>query len=203
MIKEVVFMKKMLIILLSLMLLFTLAACGGDGGGKAPSESSAPAESVNAHSDEARADENRYYGIGEAAETNGLSITIDGTEPFDYTGMLSRPKDGFEYVKVWFTFTNVSGEPIGSPNKKDIYIIYEEGPTGDDSDMTSEENSQVMSDVADRNERYMEDIELAPGESTGGWMVYQRQTDRSEVTMHYYSGFVNVAPDLRFSFAVE
>ena len=196
-------MKKMLIILLSLMLLFTLAACGGDGGGKAPSESSAPAESVNAHSDEARADENRYYGIGEAAETNGLSITIDGTEPFDYTGMLSRPKDGFEYVKVWFTFTNVSGEPIGSPNKKDIYIIYEEGPTGDDSDMTSEENSQVMSDVADRNERYMEDIELAPGESTGGWMVYQRQTDKSEVTMHYYSGFVNVAPDLRFSFAVE
>jgi hypothetical protein len=117
--------------------------------------------------------------------------------------MLSRPKDGFEYVKVWFTFTNVSGEPIDSPNKKDIYIIYEEGPTGDDSDMTSEENSQVMSDVADRNERYMEDIELAPGESTGGWMVYQRQTDKSEVTMHYYSGFVNVAPDLRFSFAVE
>jgi hypothetical protein len=60
-----------------------------------------------------------------------------------------------------------------------------------------------MSDVADRKERYMVDIELAPGESTGGWMVYQRQTDKSEVTMHYYSGFVNVAPDLRFSFAVE
>jgi hypothetical protein len=106
-------------------------------------------------------------------------------------------------VKVWFTFTNVSGEPIDSPNKKDIYIIYVEGPTGDDSDMTSEENSQVMSDVADRNQRYMKDIELAPGESTSGWMVYQRQTDKSEVTMHYYSGFVNVAPDLRFSFAVE
>lgn len=196
-------MKKTLIIFLSFVLMLTFAACGEKNGGKSLSESSAPAETGNAPSNEAGADENRYYGIGEAAEANGISITIDGAEPFDYTGMLSRPKDGFEYVKVWFTFTNVSGEPIDSPNKKDIYIIYEEGPTGDDSDMTSEENSQVMSDVADRNERYMEDIELAPGESTGGWMVYQRQTDKSEVIMHYYSGFVNVAPDLRFSFAVE
>jgi len=192
-------MKKTLIIFLSLLLMLTFAACGEKNGGKSPSESSAPTESVNAPSDKAKADENRYY----AAEANGLSITIDGAEPFDYTGMLSRPKDGFEYVKVWFTFTNVSGEPIDSPNKKDLYIIYEEGPTGDDSDMTSEENSQVMSDVADRKERYMVDIELAPGESTGGWMVYQRQTDKSEVIMHYYSGFVNVAPDLRFKFAVE
>jgi hypothetical protein len=183
--------------------MLTFVACGEKNGGKSPSESSAPAESGNTPSSKAGVDENKYYGIGEAAEANGLSITIDGAEPFDYTGMLSRPKDGFEYVKVWFTFTNVSGEPIDSPDKKDLYIIYEEGPIGDDSDMTSEENSQVMSDVADRNERYMEDVELAPGESTGGWMVYQRQTDKSEVTMHYYSGFVNVAPDLRFSFAVE
>ena len=196
-------MKKTVIIFLSLVLMLTFAACGEKNGGKSPSESSAPAESGNTPSSKAGADENKYYGIGEAAEANGLSITIDGAEPFDYTGMLSRPKDGFEYVKVWFTFTNVSGEPIDSPDKKDLYIIYEEGPTGDDSDMTSEENSQVMSDVADRNERYMEDVELAPGESTGGWMVYQRQTDKSEVTMHYYSGFVNDAPDLRFSFAVE
>ncbi len=196
-------MKKILIIMLSLTLALSLAACGGGGGGETSSASPAPAEWGSTPSSEAEANEIKYYGIGEAADANGLSITIDGAEPFDYTGMLSRPKDGFEYVKVWFTFTNVSGEPIDSPNKKDIYIIYEEGLTGDDSDMTSEENSQVMSDVADRNERYMEDIELAPGESTGGWMVYQRQTDKSEVTMHYYSGFVNVAPDLRFSFAVE
>ncbi len=197
-------MKKTLIIFLSLALMLTFAACGEKNGGKSPSESSVPAESGNVPSSEAEADEIKYYGIGEAAEANGLSITIDGAEPFDYTGMLSRPKDGFEYLKVWFTFTNASNEPVESPDKKDIYIIYKEGPTGDDSDMTSEENSQVLPDVADRNLRYMEDeIELAPGESTSGWMVYQRQTDKSEVTMHYYSGYVNVAPDLRFSFAVE
>ena len=197
-------MKKILIIMLSLMLVFALSACGGGGGGETSSESPAPVESGSIPSSEAEADEIKYYGIGEAGEANGLSITIDGAEPFDYTGMLSRPKDGFEYVKVWFTFTNASNEPVESPDKKDIYIIYKEGPTGDESDMTSEENSQVLPDVADRNLRYMEDeIELAPGESVSGWMVYQRQTDKSEVTMHYYSGYVNVAPDLRFSFAVE
>ena len=197
-------MKKVLIIILSLVLMFTFAACGEKNDDKSTPESPPPAESGYAPSDKAGSDENRYYGIGEVAEANGLSITIDGTEPFDYTGMISRPKDGFEYVKVWFTFTNASNEPVESPDKKDLYIVYEEGPTGDDSDMTSEENSQVLPDVADRNQRYMEDeIELAPSESVSGWMVYQKQTDKSEVTMHYYTGFVNVAPDLRFSFAVE
>ncbi len=197
-------MKKILIIMLSLTLVLSLAACSGGGGGETSSASPAPAESVNAPSSEAEADEIKYYGIGEAADANGFSITIDRAEPFDYTGMLSRPKDGFEYLKVWFTFTNTSNEPVESPDKKDLYIVYEEGPTGDDSDLTSEENSQVLPDVADRNQRYMEDeIELAPGESVSGWMVYQRQTNKSEVTMHYYSGFVNVAPDLRFRFAAE
>ena len=181
------------------MMMISLAACGVES----PSERSTPTGDSTT-SDNSKKAEAKVYGIGEAAEANGLSITIDGAEPFDYTGMLSRPKDGFEYLKVWFTFTNASNEPVESPDKKDIYIIYKEGPTGDDSDMTSEENSQVLPDVADRNLRYMEDeIELAPGESTSGWMVYQRQTDKSEVTMHYYSGYVNVAPDLRFSFAVE
>ena len=83
------------------------------------------------------------------------------------------------------------------------YIVYAEGATGDDSDIKSEENSQVMLEVADRNERYMSRVDLAPGESTSGWMIYQYQADKSEITMHYYAGFVNVAPDLRFRFAVE
>ena len=197
-------MKKALIIMLSLTLGLSLAGCGGGGNDENSSASPAPAESEGTPSREVEADEVKYYGIDEEAEANGLSITIDGAEPFDYTGMLSRPKDGFEYVKVWFTFTNASNEPVESPDKKDLYIVYEEGPTGDDSDMTSEENSQVLPDVADRNQRYMEDeIELAPSESVSGWMVYQKQTDKGEVTMHYYTGFVNVAPDLRFKFAVE
>ena len=197
-------MKKALIIMLSLTLGLSLAGCGGGGNDENSSASPAPAESEGTPSREVEADEVKYYGIDEEAEANGLSITIDGAEPFDYTGMLSRPKDGFEYVKVWFTFTNASNEPVESPDKKDLYIVYEEGPTGDDSDMTSEEKSQVLPDGADRNQRDMEDvIEHAPSESVSGWMVYQKQTDKSEVTMHYYTGFVNVAPDLRFKFAVE
>jgi len=196
-------MKKALIIFLSMVLIFALAACGGDGGGKAPAESSAPTESSNTPSGEAGADENKYYGIGEAAEANGLSITIDKVEVAAPNTTLEKAKDGFAYVKVWFTFKNTSDETIESPKAKALYMVYKEGPTGDDCDMTSEENSQVMLEVADRDERYMSRVDLAPGESTGGWMIYQRQTDKNEVTMHYYSKFINVPPDLVFQFAVE
>lgn len=194
-------MKKALSIILAAAVLLTILA--GCGGGKTSSESPAPAQSGDTSAGNEENDENKYCGIGEAAEATDLSITIDGAEPFDYTDMITSPKEGFEYVKVWFTFKNVSDETIESPDRKDMYIVYEEGPTGDDSDMTSEENSQVMLGVADRDKRYMSGVDLAPGESTGGWMVYQRQTNKDEITMHYYSGFVNVAPDLRFRFTLD
>lgn len=196
-------MKKFMVLFLSMALMLTLSACGGDDGGKAPIESSAPADSGNTFSGEAGKDENKYYGIGESAEVNGLSITIDKVEMAEPNTTLEKAKDGFAYVKVWFTFKNTSNEIIESPKAKALYIVYEEGPTGDDCDMTSEENSQVMLEVADRDERYMSRVDLAPGESTGGWMIYQRQIDKNEVTMHYYSKFVNVPPDLMFRFTAQ
>ena len=195
-------MKKTMIILLSLMLLFTLAACSGDGG-KTPSESSAPSESSGTPFSEAKKEETKVYGIGEAAETNGLSITIDKAEAVGSDIMLEKAREGFAYIKVYFTFKNVSNETIETPDRKDLYIVYEEGPTGDDCDMTSDDNSQVMLEVEDRDERYMSSFELAPGESTGGWMVYQRQADKEDITMHYYSGFINVPPDIVFMFDAE
>jgi len=115
--------------------------------------------------------------------------------------MLQKARDGFAYMKVYYTFKNVSNETIETPDRKDLYIVYEEGPTGDDCDMTSDDNSQVL--LGNRDGRYMEEIELAPGESASGWMVYQRQADKEDVTMHYYSGFINVPPDLVFSFTAR
>ena len=194
-------MKKTLILFLSLVLMFTFAACGG-GGGNASSESSAPAESGNTPSGEAKADENRYYSIGEAAEADGLSITIDKVESPDSDIFLNGPKDGFAYIKVYFTFKNISNETIKTPKRQAIYIVYEEGPTGDDCDMTSDKSSEDV--LPGKKEGiYNAFTELASCESVSGWMVYPRQSDKAEVTMHYYSRFVNVPPDLRFSFAVE
>ena len=195
-------MKKTLIIFLSLVLMLTFAACGEKNGGKSPSESSAPAETGNAPSSEAGADENRYYGIGEAAEADSLSITIDKVESPDSDIFLNGPKDGFAYIKVYFTFKNISNETIKTPKRQAIYIVYEEGPTGDDCDMTSDKSSEDV--LPGKKEGiYNAFTELASGESVSGWMVYPRQSDKAEVTMHYYSRFVNVPPDLRFSFAVE
>lgn len=196
-------MKKALIIILALALVSTLAACGGDNGGKSSSESSAPAESSNTLSGKEEKNESKYYGIGESAESDGLSITIDKIAAAAPNTMLQNAKDGFDYVKVWFTFKNVSDETIESPRLKALCIVYNEGPTGDDSEMASEENSQVMLEVADRGERYMSRVDLAPGESTGGWMIYQRENDKSEITIHYYPGYVNVAPDLMFRFTAD
>ena len=191
-------MKKFITFFLTLMMMISLAACGGES----PSESSTPTggstTSYNSKKEEAK-----VYGIGEAAEANGLSITIDKVAVAEANTTLEKAKDGFEYIKVWFTFKNISNETIESPKAKAFYIVYTEGATGDDSDMKSEENSQVMLEVADRDERYMSRVDLAPGETTGGWMIYQRQADKSEITMHYYSGFVNVPPDLVFKFTVE
>ena len=191
-------MKKFITFFLTLMMMISLAACGGES----PSESSTPTGGSTT-SYNSKKEETKVYGIGEAAEANGLSITIDKVAVAEANTTLEKAKDGFEYIKVWFTFKNISDEPIESPKAKALYIVYTEGATGDDSDMKSEENSQVMLEVADRDERYMSRVDLAPGESTGGWMIYQRQADKSEITMHYYAGFVNVAPDLRFRFAVE
>lgn len=191
-------MKKFITFFLTLMMMISLAACGGES----PSESSTPTGGSTT-SDNSKKEEAKVYGIGEAAEANGLSFTIDKVAVAEANTTLEKAKDGFEYIKVWFTFKNISNEMIESPKAKALYIVYAEGATGDDSDMKSEENSQVMLEVADRNERYMSRVDLAPGESTSGWMIYQYQADKSEITMHYYAGFVNVAPDLRFRFAVE
>lgn len=191
-------MKKFITFFLTLMMMISLAACDGES----PSESSTPTGGSTT-SDNSKKEEAKVYGIGEAAEANGLSITIDKVAVAEANTTLEKAKDGFEYIKVWFTFKNISDETIESPKAKALYIVYTEGATGDDSDMKSEENSQVMLEVADRDERYMSRVDLAPGESTGGWMIYQYQADKSEITMHYYAGFVNVAPDLRFKFAVE
>lgn len=191
-------MKKLFAFILTLMMMISLAACGGES----PSESSTPTGGSTT-SDTSKNEEVKVYSIGGAAEANGLSITIDKVAVAEANTTLEKAKDGFEYIKVWFTFKNISDETIESPKAKALYIVYTEGATGDDSDMKSEENSQVMLEVADRDERYMSRVDLAPGESTGGWMIYQRQADKSEITMHYYSGFVNVPPDLVFKFTVE
>ena len=143
----------------------------------------------------------KVYGIGEAADKR-LAITIDKVETPGPDIFLNGPKEGFAYIKVYFTFKNVSKETINTPKRQAIYIVYEEGPTGDDCDMTSDESSvDVLPGKKDGI--YEAFTELAPGESTSGWMVYLRPLNKSEVTMHYYSKFINVPPDIVFGFTAE
>ena len=192
-------MKKTLVIFLSLALMLTLAACSGKSGGEQWAKGSSPEEVSNTPSGEAETQEAKIYGIGEAAEANGLSITIDKVAAPDPDIFLNKAKDGFTYMQVYYTFKNVSDGTIETPKRQAIYIVYEEGPTGDDSDMTSDDNSDIL--PGKKEDMYRGFVELAPGESTSGWLMYQRPSDKSEVTMHYYSKFINVPPTLVFGFA--
>ncbi len=70
-------------------------------------------------------------------------------------------------------------------------------------DMPKEENSLVMGGVVDRMQRYTSRVDLAPGESTSGWMVFQRQTNKQQITMYYFDKFINVPPDLVFKFSAK
>lgn len=196
-------MKKILVMFLLLSMVFALAACGEKNGGDQSAQGSSSEEVSSTSSDQSEKQAAKVYGIGEAAEANGLAVTIDKVEAASSEIMLNKAGDGFTYLKVYYTFKNISGETIETPSRKNFYIVYEEGPTGDDSIMTSDDSSQVMLGVEGRDQRYMARVELAPGESTSGWLIYQRQVDKEEVTMHYYSKFINVPPDLVFRFMAE
>lgn len=193
-------MKKILVVFLLLMMI-GLAACGGKSGVESPTQSSAPVETGNGSSGEEGKEEVKVYGIGEVAETNGLAITIDKVVAPDPDILLNKAKDGFTYIQLYFTFKNVSDETIETPNRKSFYIVYEEGPTGDECDMTSDDGSNVL--PGKKDDMYHLREELAPGESVSRWMIYQRQEDQTEVTMHYYSKFINVPPALVFRFTAE
>ncbi|HHV18346.1 MAG TPA: DUF4352 domain-containing protein [Thermoanaerobacterales bacterium] len=192
-------MKRIAILFLILVLLFSLSACGEKSGGQPSAPSTAPAEASNALSGETEKEEVMVYGIGEAAKANGLSITIDKVASPDPDIFINKADDGFAYMQVYYTFKNVSDETIETPKRQAIYIVYEEGPTGDDCHMTSDDNSDIL--PGKKEDMYRGFIELAPGESTSGWLMYQRPSDKSEVTMHYYSKFINVPPALVFGFA--
>ena len=137
-------MKRIAILFLILVLLFSLSACGEKSGGQPSAPSTAPAEASNALSGETEKEEVMVYGIGEAAKANGLSITIDKVASPDPDIFINKADDGFAYMQVYYTFKNVSDETIETPKRQAIYIGYEEGPTGVDCHMTSDDNSVIL-----------------------------------------------------------
>lgn len=193
-------MKKLLILLLALVLItlsmFSLSACGnGDpaGGSSSPAGGDSSESKGN--------NEQKAYGICEEAKTDVLSIRIDKAVVPSSDILIYSAKDGYKFLQVYFTFKNISDETIETPKNKAFYIVYEEGATGDDSDMTSDDGSNVLPGDA-KESMYRGYVELAPGESVSGWMLYQRLSDQNEVTIHYYSGYINKAPDFVFKFPV-
>ncbi|AGA68387.1 Telomeric repeat-binding factor 2 [Desulfitobacterium dichloroeliminans LMG P-21439] len=172
-------MKKVIVLFLSLALMLTLAACGGDGGSEASSESPVPAESGNTPSSEAGADENKYYGIGEAAEVEGLEITIDKLEIVDDMNILQKYAEGSVYVKVYATAKNISDE-IQFAKDPLLYIVRD----GEyDAELSNESRNRDVWNF-ETDGMYFE-AAIDPGETNSGWTVFQLKSDEKEIIMKY------------------
>ena len=187
-------MKKVLIIILSLALMLTFTACGEKNGGKSPSESSAPAESGNAPSGEAGADENKYYGIGEAVDVDdGFEITIDKVEIIDDLSIFQQYSEGYVYIKVYATAKNITDE---KHNTKDslLRIVRDDNPDPELSDYSR--NRNVWN--TETEEMYIKEY-IAPGETNGGFMVFQLKPDEKEIIMTYD---VIYPTDIRFKIQI-
>ena len=176
-------------------MIFVLVGCGG--AGEDPEGNNPKKEPTDTNSGGNQ--KVIVYGIGEAGKTDKISITIDKVEIPSSDILINEPKAGYKFLQVYFTFKNISDEKLETPKNKAIYIVYEEGPTGDKSLMTSDTGSDVLPGPA-KETMYRGYVELAPKESTSGWMLYERLEDQTEITMHYYSEYVNTAPDLVFKF---
>lgn len=171
-------MKKVLIIILSMAFMLTLSACSGDGG-KAPSESPVPAESSNTLSGEAEADENKYYGIGEAAEVDGIEITIDKLEIVDDMSILQKYVESSIYVKVYATAKNISDEIKFA---QDPLLCIVRGGEYDAELSDESRNRDVWNFETDG--MYFENA-IDPGETNSGWTVFQLKPDEKEIIMKY------------------
>ncbi|NLC26689.1 MAG: DUF4352 domain-containing protein [Fastidiosipila sp.] len=138
-------------------------------------------------------------GLGETGIFEGLAMTIDKVSRPDENYLYSRPSDGNEYILVWYTFKNVSKKKIESPTSIKMYTVKKKdnSPDGRQELTAYDAGADYAADGM-----YEQHQELAPGEKTSGWLIYQKPIEAPKLTIHYYSRIIGRAPDLAFSFPV-
>lgn len=139
-------------------------------------------------------------GLGETGIFKGLAMTIDKVSRPNENYLYSSPSDGNEYILIWYTFENVSKKKIESPTSIKMYTVKEKenSPDGRQELTAYDAGADYAADGM-----YEQHQELAPGEKTSGWLIYQKPIETPKLTIHYYSRIVSRAPDLAFSFPVK
>lgn len=172
-------MKKHVVVFLVFIMIFTLTACSEKSKGGSPAQGSAPTEASNAPSGEAGKDENRYYGIGEAAEVESLEITIDKLEIVNDMSILQKYVEGSVYVKVYATAKNISDEMQFAQDP--LLCIVRDGEY--DAELSNESRNRDVWNF-ETDGMYFENA-IDPGETNSGWMVFQLKPDEKEIIMKY------------------
>ena len=183
------------VLLLALIIFLAVRFLGGDKPGK---ESTATTERTETTTDSTN---KKTLGLGEAGVFDGLAIIVDQVTRPNAEFLFSQPADGHEHVLIWYTFENRSKKNVKTPKKTSLYIVSGEDKDSDSGyDMTSYDAESIYTS----NEgEYQSGTELAPGEKTSGWLLYQKPIQNPNITIHYYSEFVNRAPDLVYQLPVK
>lgn len=139
-------------------------------------------------------------GLGESGEFENLTVAIDKVTRPNAEFLYSKPEDGNEHVLIWFNFENRTDKPQKTPVRSKIYLVYGEDPDSDSGyDMISYD---AEAEYFTTEGEFEPAKELAPGEKSNGWLLYQKPVSLNVITIHMYSEFVNKAPDLAFSFPI-
>jgi hypothetical protein len=140
------------------------------------------------------------FALGEAGVFEGLAIVVDQVTRPDDEHLYSKPAEDHEHILIWYTFENRSKSNLRTPKKTSLYIVSgEDNSTSSGYDMTSYD---AEAEYYTSEGVYEPNTELAPGETTSGWLIYQKPIKNTKVTLHYYSEFINRAPDLVYEFPV-
>ncbi|NLW12427.1 MAG: DUF4352 domain-containing protein [Clostridiaceae bacterium] len=187
------------VLLLALIIFLVLHFFGGgkeeDTGKETTRKTKATTESIESGEDVPK------LGLGETGVFDGLAMTVDKVTRPNAEFLYSKPDDGNEHILIWYTFENQSDEPQKTPVRSKIYIVTGEDASSDSGyEMTSYD---AEAEYFTTDGEYEPAKELAPGEKTSGWLLYQKPKAIPTITIHYYSEFVNRPPDLAFKFPVE
>lgn len=187
------------VLLIALIIFLILHFFGGgkdeDAGKETTRKTKATTESVESGEDVPK------LGLGETGVFDGLAMTVDKVTRPNAEFLYSKPDDGNEHILIWYTFENQSDEPQKTPVRSKIYIVTGEDTSSDSGyEMTSYD---AEAEYFTTDGEYEPAKELAPGEKTSGWLIYQKPKAVPTITIHYYSKFVNRPPDLAFNFPVK
>ena len=161
-----------------------------DGAAQTDSEPSASQNAATSRPDSTPASAQsgeKVYGLGEAGESDGFAITIDGVSQFIEPDIFYHNElpEGFVHIRVDFSYKNITDETKQPSSMSGMYVVYEDSPARSDRKSSGSDEDNVFN--FNRDGMFSSLTEIAPGETYSSWDIFQWPVDRDEITMRFYA----------------